>query len=436
MRDFPINMKKYFKQALGLVTSATAKDTYILFIGNIASAFFGFLSTLFVARALSISDFGIYSAITNLIVILTSLTDLGISAGLISFASRAFAEGDTNKAYEYSKAALIIKILATLPLVVLVVVFAGYISPYWLATGDKMASYWVAIITLAAMLWGFLPYILQAKKLFLKSVLIDISLSLPKAIIPYILFVAGLLTINSSLAAFAASAGVAGVIGFAFVGFSFLKAKPKKQIYVNLFKFSSWIGVNRIVSSISGKLDVQMLAAMAGATITGLYSIPMRLASIIIVLSSSFSSVLAPRFASFNDKKSEKSYLLKASLALIPIIAGIVIVIIFAKPFVVILFGQKYLPSVPVFQALAAAMIPFIIAAPPVAAIIYSMKKTVYIGLFSIFQIVVIFLINYMAIPKYGAFAPTMAFGFVHIILALFSWGVVIKHYWIDKRIR
>lgn len=426
-------MKKYFSQAFGLATSATAKDTYTLFIGNVISAFLGFVTTLFIARALSVADFGIYSAITNLIVIVISLTDLGISSGMVSFASKAFAEGDTQKAYEYSKAAFIIKIVATLPLVILAFIFAGYISPHWLATGDRAASYWVGIISFLAIAWSFLPYILQSKKLFLKSVIIDISLSLPKAVIPYLLFVAGLLTVNSSLAAFAVSAALAGVVAFAFVGFKFLQGKPAKHIYADLFKFSSWIGVNRIISSISGKLDVQMLAAMAGATVTGLYSIPMRLSSIIIVFASSFSAVLAPRFASFGDKEKEKGYFLKASLALIPIVAGIIFVIIFAKPFIVILFGQKYLLSVPVFQALAGAMIPFIIAVPAVTAIIYSMKKTIYIGLFSFYQIAAVFLINLILIPRYGPFAPTIAFTFVHLTLMLYAWIIVIKHYWFEK---
>lgn len=426
-------MRKYFRQAFGLATSSTAKDTYILFIGNVIAAFLGFVSTLFIARALSVADFGIYSAITNLVVIISSLTDLGISSGLISFASKAFADGDTNKAYEYSKAAFIIKIVATLPLIILVFIFAGYISPHWLATADKTASYWVAVISLLAIAWGFLPYILQSKKLFLKSVLIDVSLSLPKAIIPYLLFVAGLLTVNSSLAAFAVSAALAGAVAFAFVGFIFLRGRPAKHIYVDLFKFSSWIGVNRIISSVSGRLDVQMLAAIVGATAAGLYSIPAKLSSFIIILASSFSAVLAPRFASFGDKKSERIYLLKTSLALIPIVAGIVFVIIFAKPFIVILFGQKYLPSVAVFQALAGAMIPFIVAVPAVAAIIYSMKKTIYIGLFSFYQIAAIFLINLVLIPRYGPFAPTIAFAFVHLTLMIYTWTVVIKHYWSEK---
>ncbi len=424
-------MKKYLSRAYSLATSGTAKDTYILFIGNIFAAFLGFVTTLVLARSLSISDFGVYSAATNLIVIISSLTDLGISSGLVSFASAAFSSGETKKAYEYSKAAFLIKIFATIPLVLFTIIFAQFVSNNWLATTDPMVSVWVGVVSLVAVIWGFIPYILQSKKLFLKGVIIDISLSLPKAVIPYLLMIFGLLTVNTSMAAFAVSAAIAGMVSFAFVGFGFLKSKPSKETYVELAKFSSWIGINRIISSISGKLDVQMLAAMAGATLTGLYSIPMRLSSIIIVFASSFSAVLAPRFASFGDKIKEKRYLIKASLVIIPIIFGILLVTYYAKPFVLILFGDKYLESVPVFQALCLVLIPYIISVPPVAAIIYSMKKTKYIGLFSFYQIAAIFLINYFLIPIYGAFAPAISFGVVYLSLAIYSWIIVFKHYWI-----
>ena len=114
---------------------------------------------------------------------------------------------------------------------------------------------------------------------------------------------------------------------------AFLKSKPDKPIYKQLLAFSGWIGVNSIVSSISGRLDIAMLASLAGASATGLYSIPARLASFIVLLSGSFSAVLAPRLAGFLDKNKEKAYIIKSTYALIPVAAGIIIWIIFAKPF-------------------------------------------------------------------------------------------------------
>ena len=107
-----------------------------------------------------------------------------------------------------------------------------------------------------------------------------------------------------------------------------------------------------------------------------------------------------------------------------------IIWILIAKPFITILFGQKYLLAVPIFQALCAAMIPYMSAVPSVTAIIYGMKKTIYIGMFSFFQIVAIFFLNLIFIPKYGALGPTITFGIVNTILAIYSWVIVVRYYW------
>jgi O-antigen/teichoic acid export membrane protein len=173
-----------------------------------------------------------------------------------------------------------------------------------------------------------------------------------------------------------------------------------------------------------------MLAAISGAVATGLYSIPSRLASFIIILSGSFGAVLAPRFAGFGNKDSERKYIIKSLLAVLPIVAGIIFWIIIAKPFILTLFGEKYVDSVPVFQALVAAQVPFLFTVPSVTAIIYSMKKTFYIGIYSFFHIFAIFILNLIFIPKYGVFGPALTLGITYTLLAIFSWVIVIKHYW------
>lgn len=426
-------VRRYIRQVLGLAASGTARDTYILFGGNVFSAFLGFLFTIVIARALTVSDFGVFSAASNLIIILISLSDLGLSSGVVNFVSFHLARGDKKRADEYAKAAFVVKVVIAAAFSLLVLIFAGYIAKHWLATADRQVAYWVSLISFIALAWGFLPYILQARKLFLKSVLLDIFVGLPKVLIPFFFVRFGILSVRTTLAVFAISVLVSAVAGFIFTGIKFLFANPKKDVYLDLAKFSGWLGVNRIVSSISGRLDIQMLAALAGATATGLYSIPSKLTSFLIILASSFSSVLAPRMASFADRNKERVYLIKSTLVTFGIILLAIVWIIIAKPFVLILFGQKYLPSVPVFQALTAAMIPFILTVPSVTAIIYSMKRTVYIGAISFFNLTAIFAINYIFIPKFGVFGPTISYGFTNTILAIYTWVIVIKHYWFTK---
>jgi O-antigen/teichoic acid export membrane protein len=291
----------------------------------------------------------------------------------------------------------------------------------------------VAINAVALISWIFFPYILQAQKKFKKSVVVELSAYLSKTTLTYVLYLLGALNLYWAFALHVPIHLIGFFVGLFFVGSSFFKAKPTKTTYKNLMKFSGWIGVNRVISAISGRLDIQMLAALAGAAVTGLYSIPSKLASFIVVLAASYSSVLAPRFARFNDKEKEKTYLKKATLGVLPFIGGVIVWIIIAKPFILLLFGEKYLNSVPVFRMLATALIPYLLTAPSVTAIIYAMKKTVYIGAFSFFQIASIFILNFLLIPKYGALGPTITFAVVYTVLAIYTWTIVIRYYWIKK---
>ncbi len=417
-----------------MVFSGTAKDTYILFGGNVFSAFLGFLFTLIVARSLSVAEFGTFSAVLNLSIILFSLADVGIASGAVAFISENITKGDHRKVDEYVKASFIIRLIIALVIAAIVVVFSPFISSKFLASDSSMIAIWAAIISLFWLPDMLFPYILQAKKKFMQSVIYDISFYLGRFLYAAVFFAIGALTMQHAFWAFGVGFVINVIFTFVFLGVKYIRARPSVVEYKMLIKFSGWIGINRIISSISGRLDVQMMAAIAGAVATGLYSIPSRLASFIVVLAGSYSSVLATRLASFGDRDKERAYIIKSTLALIPISAGIVFWVIIAKPFILILFGDKYLPSVPIFQALALSQIPFLFTVPAVSAIIYSLKKTIYIGTLSFFQIAAVFLLNYYLIPKYGAFGPTITFGITNTLLVAYVWYWVIKHYWLQPK--
>ena len=426
-------MRRYYNQLRQLATSTTAKDTYILFVGNLVSAFLGFLYTLLVARALTVSDFGVFSAATNLIYILVSVSDLGISTGAVNFIADAHAKGLTTIKEAYMKSSLLIRSGFMTFIALIFIIFAPWLSRSLLATDDKTVSIWVAVVSWIYLLSTVFSFILQAQKKFFKSAMIDIWLNIFRVFLVFLLFLLAGLTLSETFLAFAGACFLATIVGFYFVKTKFLFAPTDKSIHLNLLKFSGWLGVNRVLSTISGRLDVQMLASLSGAIATGFYSISIKLAFFIVVLVGSFSAVLAPRLASYGDKNKEKDYLIKATLATLPMVGVVVAWIIIAKPFILILFGQKYLQSVTTFQALAAAYIPFILTAPPVTAIVYSIKKPSLIGIYSVINLILVFGLNLVFIPKYGQFGPVITIAITNVALAIFSWYIVIKHYWLSK---
>ncbi|QLG69519.1 MAG: polysaccharide biosynthesis related protein [Candidatus Woesebacteria bacterium] len=425
-------MRRYFDKAFGLARSSTARDTYILFFSNVATAFLGFVFTWFVARALSVSDFGVFSAVNNLALMIVPILDLGVSSALINFIA-SIKQGEDKKAKEYIKAGLVIRVLFFLFISFILFAFGRVISNRLLASDDISLVYWAIVILIGLSLSSFVSSVLQAYKRFSSSMLVEVSYSFGRVVFVLLFALAGL-TLSKSLFAFALTGLVTVVVTYFVLGFDFLRAKPKKDIYLDLVKFSGWLGVNRILSSISGRADIQMLAALAGATVTGYYSVASRLAFFIAVLTSSFAAVISPRLASMGDKEKEKRFILKSVLALLGISLGIIFWVIIAKPFVLFLFGTKYLESFKVFQALALSMIPFLFTAPSVSAIIYAMKKPKIIGVFSVFQTAAILVLNYLLIPKFGAFGPTITFGITNTILLVYTWGIVIKYYTINSK--
>ena len=284
-------MKEKIQLFRSLLFSATAKDTFILFAGNLGSAFWGFLFTLFAARSMSIYEFGIFSAVLNFVVILSSLADIGISTGSVNFVADHTARGEHEKANEYVKASFLIRLFIVLGISVLVAIFAPFVSKTFLASNDSKIALWAAVIPIFLFPDLFFPYILQAKKKFLHSTIIDNAFYIARLLFALGFYLVGGLTMSKAFWAFGAGFVVEVALIAFFVKGDFLYSKPQRNEYRNLLKYSGWIGVNRIISSVSGRLDIQMLATMAGALATGLYSIPSRLASFITILSGSFSAV-------------------------------------------------------------------------------------------------------------------------------------------------
>lgn len=424
-------MKKKFNKYVGYALSGTAKDTYILFIGNILSAFLGFLFTVLIARVLSVSDFGIFSASFNLVLIIAAVADLGVTPGLIRFISKLYIKKKKNTSDKFLKAGFSIR-LCVFTFIIFLLLISNSFSKL-LATKDPKVTFWSILISFCVTLWTFSPNVLISRKKFIKKVVVENSMVFVRLFVAVTFLVLGMLSLNTSFWAFLIGTIVGAFIGLKFIGFGFIKTKPEKDIYLKLMRFSGWLGLYQMVSAILNRIDVQMLASLMGSTATGLYSIPSRLAVFIIVLAASYASALSPRMTLLKNKKDSLSYIKKTSLALIPMVILILIWIILARPFIYILFGVKYLSTVNTFRLLSFAMIPYLLSVPAFTTIIYTFKKPKYIGVFSIVQLILVVFINVLLIKRYGINGPGITFFISNSLYALYTWTLIIIFFKKDK---
>lgn len=424
-----MDISKNVKKITDLLLSGTSKDTLTLFIGNGVSAFLGFVFVYILTQKLTVAEFGVFSAAANLIIIISSFTDLGITTAMINFVSVKLGANDKAGAEKYLKASFVLRFVSILIVSGIVLLIPKYVAVNFLSTDKIAVSYWVSIISIGLTAWLTFPYAMMAYKKFWPSVFLDWSLGIPRILYFLALIMFLPTNLNTALLAYGLSTVLPIIYGFSVTGIKFLKSKLKNSDYFDLIKFSGWLGVNRIISSISGRLDVTMLANLTNAVVVGEYSIASRLSSFVIVLSSSLGSVMSTRFARFNEIEKEKKYLIKSTLFTIPIVLGVILWIFIAKPFILILFGEKYLGSVTILQYLLISLIPFVLSTPAVTAIVHAMRKPVYIGVFSFIQVAMIFVFNLYYTNLYSGLGPTIAFMISNTVLAIYSFVIVYKYY-------
>ncbi|MFA6570020.1 MAG: oligosaccharide flippase family protein [Bacteroidota bacterium] len=415
-----------------LAVSKTARNTYLVFLGNSISAFFAFILTVILVRGMSKSDFGYYSAVFSFALLLSDVSDIGIGSSLSRFLPPLKA--DSNKTNRFLKTALIYQSGIVLILAIFVVVFSKFLAVNFFhdpSLGGTVAA--VAIALVGMTFSSFFSYAFSAKEKFYGSAIIPAVSSISRVIliVPFVLLAT--LTIGGALWIQIISFILTSIIGLVLINPGFLLAAFDLKNLKSLIRFSSFLGIARSFTAISSRLDTLMLIAMTNSIETAVYATASRIISIYPLLSGSFSAVLAPRFATIRSENELNTFLKKVILGTAGIILTIIILIIVAYPFMMILFGEKTRDSVPVLQLLLVAMIFFVASVPPVSLAIYYLKKPHILSINSVIQLIIVIAGNLYFIPKFGRFGPIyslmLAYGITLVFTTYLSIYYLKKHH-------
>ncbi len=421
-------MKKIIHKTKSLILSRTAKNTYTLFVGNTADAFFSFLFSVFAFRLLETSEFGIFSAINNFVIIVFSLLDLGIGSGVIKFVSYHEDKKEGSLANKYLKAGVFLRIALALTAAVIIWFISPVLAPKAFLTNKTMAILLAGVAVVFLSIIDITTFALQARSKFKLSAITYTSFSGSRILIFFLIGkLAGEFTLSLTILSTVLASILSASAGLIFLGRNYLKEKPDEDIYKRLISFSGWIGLSRIATSLGGRIDTQLVLLLLGAFSAGIYSVAARIASFYPVIVTSFSSVLAPRLASATTLEEVKPFIKKSILAVALLILAMGFGILIAHPFIILLFGEKAAPSVPVFQALTLAFIPFVANSLAISTIIYTLKKPWIIGLTSILQTILVIVGQLILIPTLGKIGPAVSMGIANTITMLISYSVIAR---------
>ena len=174
-----------------------------------------------------------------------------------------------------------------------------------------------------------------------------------------------------------------------------------------------------------------MLIPLSSSFEAGIYSAANKIIYTYVVLSGSFSMVIAPRLSSFKDLSQSIAYLKKIILVVVFILISMAVMYLIAPFFVVFVLGRNYYQSVVVFRALLLPMAFFVSTIPTVNFLLYVLKKPVVSALNTFIQLPIIFFGNLYFIPVFGRLGPVFSLTIAYCV-TFFS-SVIFTFYFLNK---
>ena len=397
-----------------IFSSPTIKDTFISFIGLGITAVVGFIYTVVLARVLGPEKFGIFSAITALIAIVYSLGDLGIASALINFIPKLKEKRqvliNSSFWFEFVVGLAILLIFGAFSL------FHQGIIPGSLSEQLLLAG----MIAFNYLLINYAQAIFTAERKFATFSLSQIIDAGVKIALVFVLLSTSKLSISTAFLANVISTILALLLTF---GRELLKIHLQfnQPIFGKIFHFAKWIAVSKIFSVFTTRIDIILLNLMLGSFQAGIFSAASRITLFFSLLISSLGSVVNPRFSGFDTRNKIVGYMRKLILLIGTVSFFMILSALLAKPIITVVFGDKYLSAIPVFQVLTLAMIPFMFTLITTPALMFSFNQPAFIAKLTALQVMVMISLDLIFIPRFGAFAPAYALGIGNTLVLLAS---------------
>ncbi len=399
-------LQTFIGKIKAIALSKTARNTYFVFSGNMSSAVLAFFFTVILVRKLSFADFGYFSSLWSLLLLVTDLTDMGIGTSLSNFLPRL--ENQKAKLLIFLKTAFIYQ--CALAIIVALVIFlcSSFVSSL-LFHSQKFSNLVqiTAISIFFAIIGNFFLYALSGRQKFISVGFLSAIGSAARLALLFVLIFFFSVNLSSSIYIQLINLIAIFLCGIILLRPDFLKAQISIDDLKTIISYATFVGLARGMTAIASRLDVLMIVAFRGPTEAGIYATASRVTSLFPLLSGSFSTVIAPRFATLQDGNALRNFLIKVLLGTLVIIGGVILLAIFAYPFMTILFGEKGSTASGVFVYLLIGMIFFVASIAPVSLLLYHIKMPKILTFNSILQLGIVVIANLILIPKYGYYGAS-----------------------------
>lgn len=411
--------KNYAKYMVKGSTLALMSST----LAGIAS----FLLRVFLARSLSVTDYGLFFAIFSFISFFTVFRHLGLDQAMTKYVSEYKAKKSLKKIESTLSTVLSVKTILTIWVALILIGLSGWLSTSFFNNPSARVPFLILVA------WFSVYYLIRYfKKIFqgFQDILgHSLSGDLPRLLFTSVAL-GGFLLLGFFNLTSAAISYLLGVIFASLLSF-FLLRKRHPELFLlkrraiskstarKLLSFGLPLVLSGIAMTFMNQLDTVMLTAFRSMKVVGLYQVARPTTKILTSFGGAIGIPLLPMISEFWAKKDKEKlrYTLRilSKFSLILITPAILVFLAYPTTIIKILFGSDYLGGATALQILSvstAFMLGSSIFGSVIAGTGHPRLRLKVTGVAVIFNIFA----NYILIPPYGAGGAAIVTSFSFLI--------------------
>ncbi len=405
---------------LKLGKSKGLRSAFLMTVGNVGSTGIAAVAMIIFSRQLGPEQFGIFSVLFSLMLIISRIGDMGINIAV----SRAIAQNQNNKTLNlaFAQNGAFLKAMIMAVVVITGLITTPFITETLLTLTPDFVPMVRAVILLSisVVVYEYVNSLLQARQYFGLSVLTNTVQSSLKLL----LALATLVFVGINLSTVTLGYMILPLIG-ACVGFLAINARELLPIYSpkitkSIINVARWTSISILASAVAENVDVLIVQKYLSVHETGLYAAATRIATVASLIGWSLGTVLNMRVAKYRDKVNLDRYLKKGiMLAIVSLLATAALCLI-SYPVVTYTIGPAYLSVVPTLNILLISTA-FLTATTPFVALFYVFDYPRYFAVSGIITALSLLISDIVLVPTYGLIGAGWARVITRLVVGIYT---------------
>jgi O-antigen/teichoic acid export membrane protein len=422
-------MREKITKIVNLSKTKTAKNTYIVFLGNSLAGFLGMILMILLSRTLGPAGFGIFSVSFAMLSLLAKFADFGFNFAMVRNISQSRAKGEQGRILRIFETVFWLKVVTSFLIALSGFFLADFISSkLFHAPEAAVANRFLMLFFFVFVFYDLTRVYFEANKRFIESTLMYIGANLIKLLVIFGLFIFYPF-FKDYIFVYLFGPFLVALIFFPRTKIK-LRFQFSKQEFKNLLKFSSWMAVSVVFAAIGENLNVFMISSKLSSFETGIYSAAEKFILPFTMFAGALGTVLISRTSEFLEISHLKSFIKKVIILQLFFLCLFLILFPLAS-LVPLILGQAYSSSVRVLQILLFASF-FQLAITPLNSVFYPLNKSLIFAIDSVVKVLLLLILNQKFIflfqAKGAAFSLLAADLAIFLINYLFLY-FVLKNY-------